>query len=259
MEDRGYVAIQVAREGHIGRITLNNPDRKNALNPRMVNELIHALDDAKADDEVRVVVLAGAGGSFCAGGDLKQMSSDAPELEKKGEFDDLLLRFTTLHKPTVARVAGYAMGGGVGLVAACDFAVAADDAVLATPEIKRGLFPMMIMAPLQRVVPRRALMNMMLLGERLTPAQALAMGLLSHVVAAEELDAKVEAVAHTLADQSPTAMQMGLEAFHHQADQAISEAVPYLKTRLFALISTEDAKEGLMAFFQKRKPVWKGR
>lgn len=259
MQDRGYGAIAVALDGHVATITLNNPDRKNALSPRMVNELLYALDDARDDANVRVVVLTGAGESFCAGGDLKQMAGDGPELERRGDFDDLLLRFTGLGKPLVAAVRGYAMGGGVGLVAAADFAIAADDALFGTPEIKRGLFPMMIMAQLQRVMPRRALMNMMLLGDKLSAQDALAVGILSHVVPAAELDAKVSEVVSKLAAQSPTAMRMGLAAFHHQADRPIQEAVPYLRDQLYALLKTEDAKEGLMAFFQKRAPVWKGR
>lgn len=259
MEDRAYSAIAVALEGHVATITLNNPERKNALSPRMVNELLYALDDARDNPTVRVVVLTGAGESFCAGGDLKQMAGDGPELERRGDFDDLLLRFTGLHKPVVAAVRGHAMGGGVGLVAAADFAIAEADATLGTPEIKRGLFPMMIMAPLQRVMPRRALMNMMLLGDKLTADEALSLGILSHVVKPGELDAKVAEVTGKLAAQSPTAMRMGLAAFHHQADLPISAAVPYLRDQLYALLKTEDAKEGLMAFFQKRAPVWKGR
>ncbi|MCA9578358.1 MAG: enoyl-CoA hydratase-related protein [Polyangiales bacterium] len=259
MQDRAYGAITVHQDGHVATITLNNPDRKNALSPRMVNELLYALDDARDEASVRVVVLTGAGESFCAGGDLKQMAGDGPELERRGDFDDLLLRFTQLGKPVVAAVRGYAMGGGVGLVAAADFAIAADDATLGTPEIKRGLFPMMIMAPLQRVVPRRALMNMMLLGDKLSAREALDLGILSHVVPAAELEDKVAEVSAKLAAQSPTAMRMGLAAFHHQADLPIREAVPYLRDQLHALLGTEDAKEGLMAFFQKRAPVWKGR
>ena len=259
MEDRGYGAITVSLDGHVATVTLNNPERKNALSPRMVNELLYALDDARDNPTVRVIVLTGAGESFCAGGDLKQMAGDGPELERRGDFDDLLLRFTGLGKPLVAAVRGYAMGGGLGLVAAADFAIAAEDATLGTPEIKRGLFPMMIMAQLQRVMPRRALMNMMLLGEKMTAREALALGLLSHVVSPAELDAKVAEVAGKLAAQSPTAMRMGLSAFHHQADLPIQEAVPHLRDQLYALLKTEDAKEGLMAFFQKRAPVWKGR
>lgn len=262
MESRPYEAIRVDSQDGVCTITLNLPERKNPLGPLMVNELLWALDDAREDGEVRAIVLTGAGKAFSAGGDLKQMGGgdgDGPKLAPKGDYVDLLLRFTALGKATVARVPGYAMGGGLGLVACCDFAVACESAQLGTPEIRRGLFPMMIMAVLQRLVPRRQLMNMMLLGERLTAAQALDYGLLSHVVPDEELDAKVLELATKLASQSPTAMRMGLAAFHHQADLTLEDALPHLRDQLFTILGTEDAREGLTAFFQKREPVWTGR
>ncbi|MFW6050518.1 MAG: enoyl-CoA hydratase/isomerase family protein [Myxococcota bacterium] len=263
MQDRPYQKILVDARDGVATVTLNDPDRKNPLGPQSVNELLWALDDAKEDEAVRVVVLTGAGRAFSAGADLKQMSGggggDGPALEPKGDYVDLLMRFTTLGMPTVARVPGPAMGGGLGLVASCDFAVACESAVLGTPEIRRGLWPMMIMAVLQRVVPRRKLMNMMLLGEKLSARQALDHGLVSHVVPDEELDAKVAELTDKLAAQSPTAMRMGLEAFHRQADQDMATALPYLRDQLYALLGTEDAREGLTAFFEKRQPVWKGK
>ena len=262
MRERPYETITVASADGVATITLNLPERKNPIGPAMVNELLYALDDAKGDDAVRVVVLTGAGNAFCAGGDLKQMGGgggDGPKLAPKGDYVDLLLRFTTLGKPTVARLNGYAYGGGLGLVASCDFAVAGESVKVGTPEVKRGLFPMMIMAVLRRVVPRRELLNMMLLGERLLAGEAKQVGLLSHVVPDGELDAKVGELTKKLAGQSPTAMRMGLLAYHRQADQSLEEALPFLRDQLFALLGTEDAREGLMAFFEKREPQWKGR
>jgi enoyl-CoA hydratase/carnithine racemase len=261
METRPYETILARAEDGIATITLNVPERKNPLGPQMVNELLWALDDARDDADVRVIVLTGAGGAFSAGGDLKQMSGggEGPKLPPKGDYADLLLRFTQLGKPTVARVPGHCYGGGLGMVAGCDFAVACESTKMGTPEIKRGLFPMMIMAVLARVVPRRELLSMMLLGESLTAAQAKDYGLLSHVVPDAELDAKVDELAKKLAAQSPTAMRMGLAAFHHQADRSLEESVPYLRDQLFAILGTEDAREGLTAFLQKREPKWTGR
>ncbi|MCB9593597.1 MAG: enoyl-CoA hydratase/isomerase family protein [Sandaracinaceae bacterium] len=261
MESRPYEQLEVVVADHVARVTLNRPDRKNAMGPQMVNELLYALDDAKEDAEVRAVVITGAGKAFCAGGDLKQMSSggDGPKLEPRGDYSDLLLRFTTLGKPTVARVNGVAMGGGLGLVAACDFAIAAEGAVFATPEIKRGLFPMMIMAVLMRVMSKRRLLEMMLLGDKLSAAQAAELELINRAVPDEALDAEVDALTAKLTAQSPTAMRMGLAAYHHQADLALAEAVPWLQTQLFAVLGTEDAREGLTAFLQKREPQWTGR
>lgn len=260
MIERDYQVITVAEDGPVATITLNIPERKNPLGPLMVNELLWALDDVRDDDAIRVVVLTGAGDAFSAGGDLKQMSAgDGPALESKGDYADLLLRFTTLGKPTVARVRGYAMGGGLGLVASCDFAVAGESAVLGTPEVKLGLWPMMIMAVLRRVVPRRKLLSMMLLGEKLTATEALEADLVGEVVPEDELDGRVASLADQLSKQSPTAMRMGLLAYHRMSERALAEAVPELQNELFALLGTDDAREGLAAFFEKRAPVWSGK
>jgi enoyl-CoA hydratase/carnithine racemase len=260
-EARAYRSIAVGTSEHVHTITLNRPDRKNPLGPEMVNELLWALDDAKDDADVRVVILTGAGTAFSAGGDLKQMSSGegpAP-LEPKGDYVDLLLRFTTLGKPSIARVNGLAMGGGLGLVASCDFAIAAESAKLGTPEIKRGLFPMMIMAVLRRVVSKRRLMELMLTGDSISAAEAAQMELISRAVPDASLDAEVSTLAQKLAAQSPTAMRLGLAAWHAQSDQDLAHALPDLRDRLMAILGTEDAREGLSAFLEKRAPEWTGR
>lgn len=259
MEPREYRSILVDAKDGVATVTLNQPARKNPIGPTSVNELLYALDDAGADPDVRVVVLTGAGAAFSAGGDLKQLGGDEAALPPKGDFADLLLRFTTLGKPTVARVPGPALGGGLGLVASCDFAVACESAVLGTPEIRRGLFPMQIMAVLGRVVPRRKLLPMMLLGDKLSAAQALDLGLLTHVVPDAALDGAVAELAARLAAQSPTAMRMGLEAWHRQADQPLEESLPWLRDRFFEMLGTDDAQEGLRAFFEKRAPRWTGK
>lgn len=262
MEARSYRELLVSADAGVARIVLNRPDRKNPLGPQTINELLWALDDAKDDAAVRAVVITGAGAAFSAGADLKQMSSghgDEPALAPKGDFRDLMLRFPMLGKPTIARVPGPAMGGGLGLVAACDFAIACESAVLGTPEIKRGLWPMMIMAVLREIVPRRKLMSMMLLGDKLSAREALDHGLLTSVVPDDQLDGAVDALASKLAAQSPTAMRMGLEAFHATRGEPLDRAVPYLQDRLYALLATDDAREGMTAFLEKRAPNWTGK
>jgi enoyl-CoA hydratase/carnithine racemase len=259
MEARAYRTIRVESAGAIATITMNKPERKNPLGPEMVNELLIALDDARADDAVRAIVITGAGAAFSAGGDLKQMSEGGEALPQRGDYVDLLLRFGQLGKPTIARVPGVAMGGGLGLVAACDFAIACESATFGTPEIKRGLFPRMIMAVLRGVVSRRRLMEMMLLGETMSAREAERLELVSKVVPDAELDGAVGALAAKLAAQSPTAMRMGLAAFTAQADRDLASALPMLRDQLVAILGTEDAREGLMAFMEKRAPKWTGK
>lgn len=259
-----YRTILVTRQGPVETITLNKPERKNPLGPEMVNELCWALDEAKEAADVLVVVLTGAGEAFSAGGDLKMMSSGPDEqgreaLAQRGDYVDLLTRFTTIGKPTIARIRGVAMGGGLGLVAACDFAIAGQSAVFGTPEIKRGLFPMMIMAVLRRVISKRRLMEMMLLGEKFDASTAASIELVSRAVPDASLDDEVSALAAKLAAQSPTAMRMGLSAWNAQADRDLAGSLPYLRDQLGAILMTEDAREGLMAFVEKREPKWTGR
>ena len=259
---RAFRTLLVGHEANVTTITMNKPERKNPLGPEMVNELCWALDDAKEDPEVRAIVLTGAGDAFSAGGDLKQMGGgdgESPALAQRGDYVDLLLRFTTLGKPTIARVKGVAMGGGLGMVAACDFAIAGESAVFGTPEIKRGLFPMMIMAVLRRVVSKRRLMEMMLLGDKLDAKTAERIELISRAVPDDTLDAEVLTLARRLTEQSATAMRMGLRAWNRQADQDLGAALPELREELGKILFTEDAREGLIAFAEKRAPKWTGR
>jgi enoyl-CoA hydratase/carnithine racemase len=260
---RMYGKIRVV-DGDAGvrTVTLFNPERRNAIGPQMVNELLYALDDAHADEDVRSVVLTGEGKAFCAGGDFAQMSggaADGPALPPKGDYADLLRAMMQTEKPVVARVNGAAMGGGLGLVAASTFAVADAEATLGTPEINVGLFPMMIMAVLARVVPRRELLEMMLLGTKMSGVRAAEIGLVSRAVPALALDAAVTEITSEIAKKSPVAVGLGLRAFAAQDDLDLERALPLLRDKLGEILGTDDAREGLTAFLEKRPPVWKGR
>jgi enoyl-CoA hydratase/carnithine racemase len=259
--ERAYRAIKASVDGGVETLCLDNPARKNAIGPVMVNELLHALDDAREDAAVRAVVITGAGDAFCAGGDFSQMTAggSGSELPIKGDYADLLLAMTRYPKPIVARVNGHAMGGGLGLVAASHFAIAARGAKLGTPEINVGLFPMMIMAVLQRIVPRRRLLEMMLFGERLSAEEAAAVGLVNRAVDAAELDAAVQKLTSELLSKSPVTVRLGLEAFAAQEDLDIEKALPLLRERLAGCLATDDAREGLTAFLEKRPPQWTGK
>jgi enoyl-CoA hydratase/carnithine racemase len=259
---RLWTKLRVADAGPVRTVTLYNPERRNAIGPQMANELLWALADAHDDEDVRVIVLTGEGKAFCAGGDFGSMTGGAaggPELPQKGDYADLLLAMVRTEKPIIARVNGAAMGGGLGLVAASTFAVADEAAKLGTPEIDVGLFPMMIMAVLARLVPRRALLDMMLLGKKLSAEEARSLGIVGEVAAAGELDAATKRVADALASKSPKTIALGLRAFADQDDMDLAAALPMLRGRLGECLATEDAREGLMAFMEKRTPVWKGR
>jgi enoyl-CoA hydratase/carnithine racemase len=259
---RSYQRIEVAREGAVEKITLAYPERRNAIGPRMVGELLSALDEAWAADEVRVIVLTGAGKAFCSGGDFAEITSApprAPGEPAERDFADLLLALWRSEKPIVARVNGDALGGGLGLVAASTFAMASSEAKLGTPEIHVGLFPMVIMAVLARHVPRRRLLEMMLLGEKFDAAEAARLGLVNRALPPDALDREVKELVDALASRSPTAVGLGLQALAAQDDLDLEEALPLLRDRLVEILATDDAREGLTAFLEKRPPRWKER
>ena len=258
---RPYERIRVNRDGVTETITLNNPARRNAIGPRMVNELLWALEDAGAADEVRAIVLTGEGEAFCSGGDFAEMRApgraSTDELPNKGDFADLLLALCNTDKPVVAKVNGHALGGGLGIVAASTLAVASTEAVFGTPEIEVGLFPMIIMAVLSLHVPRRRLLEMMLLGQTFAASEAARVGLVNRAVAREHLDEDVKAIVDAIAAKSASTTRLGLRAFAAQDDLDLEQALPLLRDRLAECLATEDAREGLMAFVEKRKPRWR--
>jgi enoyl-CoA hydratase/carnithine racemase len=172
---------------------------------------------------------------------------------------DLLLALYQSDKPVIAKVNGDAMGGGLGLAAASTFAIASSNAKLGTPEIEVGLFPMMIMAVLARRVPRRRLLEMSLLGQRFGAAEAEHLGIVNRAVPPEQLDSEVKKIADAIASKSPIIVALGLRAFAAQDDLDLDRALPLLRDRLGECLSTEDAREGLMAFLEKRPPEWRGR
>ena len=261
MAEERYERIEVTQAGAARTLTLAYPERRNAIGPLMTNELLYALESARADPSVRVVVLTGKGKAFCAGGDFSQMSGGgaAGALPHKGDYKDLLVALFRSKKPVIARVNGHAMGGGLGIVAASTFAVASTDAKLGTPEIDVGLFPMMIMAVLARLMTRRRLVEMMLLGQKLTAEEARAAGIVGKVVPPEALDGAVHELAEALASKSGATMRLGLTAIADAEDLELDLALPLLRERLGACFATEDAREGLSAFLEKRAPKWTDR
>ncbi len=255
-----YETLLFAVGDGVATVTLNRPERRNPLGRESVNEILHALRAARDEKAVRVIVLTGAGKAFSAGGDLGQMQGTGEsKIPPQGDYADLLAEMTRLGKPTIARINGHAMGGGFGLAVSCDLAIASTEAKLGTPEVDVGLFPMMIMAVLRRNVLRKRLVEMMLTGERIDAEEAARLGFVNRAVAPDALDAAVEDLCDKLKAKSPVTLRLGIEAFHAQDKMALDEALPYLRDMLGKCLATDDAREGLMAFVEKRQPKWTGR
>jgi len=252
-----HSTIRVDHAGPIARVTLNRPDKRNPLGPTTCGELVHALAAIKAAAETRVVVLTGAGTAFSAGGDLSLMQG-APGAQA-ASLVDLLLAMHELGKPIIAMVNGPALAGGLGLMVACDIAIAADTATFGTTEIAVGLWPMIVGAEIVRSIGRKKTLDMMLTGRKLDAAEALACGLVTRVVAAAELEAATAKLAAELAERSPAAMSLGLRAFYHAQDMELEPQLRYLESQLVQVIGLDDAREGIAAFLGKRKPVWSGK
>jgi enoyl-CoA hydratase/carnithine racemase len=249
--------------GGIARVTINRPERRNAMSFDVMHGLRDAMARVKEDNDVRVVVLTGAGDkAFCAGADLGGggiATSGADAHEGRGLLADLFRDMWALGKPIVARVRGFALAGGFGLACACDMIVASDDAQFGTPEINVGLWPYMISVPLLRSMPPKTVLDLMMTGRRVGADEGLRIGFVQRVVPVADLDATVDALAADLAAKSPLIMNWGRSSFYRVLEMDADPALSYLQGMLTVTSQTEDAAEGVAAFAEKRTPVWKGR
>jgi enoyl-CoA hydratase/carnithine racemase len=252
--------------GRVARLTINRPERRNALSPSVIAGLRSGLRRARSDAGVRVVVLTGAGEkAFCAGADLVGMASEggspAPgvlaEHEARGELPRLFTDLWELGKPTIARVRGFALAGGFGLALACDLVVAADDAVFGTPEIDVGLWPYVITVPLLRSMPPKVALELMMTGRRVGAAEAASLGFVTKVVPVPELDRAVEELATVLAAKPPGVLGAGRSAFYSVLDLPARDALRYLHAMLTITVGSEETREGVSAFAEKREPAWR--
>lgn len=254
-------AVLTVKAGHVLTVTINRPDKRNAMNAEVIAGIAAGWRTAQEDPEVRVIVLTGAGDkAFCAGADLGGGQGAFQDFSRpNSDYADLLRLTQNATKPSIARVNGTCMAGGMGLLCMTDMAVAAEDVVFGLPEVKVGVFPMQVLSLLQLTVPRRLVAEWCLTGEPFTAAEAKAAGLINHVAPAGELDAKVDWLIGRLVDKSPAAIRRGKYAMRAIHAMSFDEAIAYTEGQIMLTAATEDAKEGIRAFQEKRKPVWTGR
>ena len=260
MSGTGYRNLLVTTEALAARITLNRPDRRNALSLELLEELIAALGDIARQPATRAVVIEGAGPAFSAGHDLSEMIGRDEEFFHE-LFTACTVMMETIHElpqPVIAKVHGIATAAGCQLVASCDLALAAAGTHFATPGVNIGLFCTTPMVPVSRAVGRKRALEMLLTGEPIDAETALDWGLINRVVPADELEAEVMKLVESIARSSPYTVGTGKHAFYEQIDRSEHDAYEHCKVVMTENALADDAQEGMSAFLQKRSPVWRG-
>ena len=258
-----FANLIVEEKDHLLTITLNRPEKKNAMNPVLFRELAYTLQYAERNHEIWAVVIAANGDVFCAGADLKAFagSTEPTTSTIPTPHGEIILgdSFNRLHKPCIAKVHAPVYAGGFLIICGCTHVVAASEATFSLPEVKRGLFPFQVMQSMLQIMPPRMVLDFCMRAKTMNAAEAEKVGLVSKVVAKENHDAEVTALVDEIFQYSPSAIKLGLEAYDNLKNVAPGEAHTYLKQMLSLAVQTEDAAEGITAFAEKRKPVWKGK
>lgn len=245
--------------GGVLRLTINRPERRNAINSAVLAGLRDGIERANRDAEIHAVVITGNGTqAFCAGADLQSGKSFAFDYSEPYQgMADLLRCARRSTVPLIARVNGACMAGGMGLMAMCDMAVASEHATFGLPEVKVGVFPAQVLSVLQNLIPRRVLNELCLCGEPFSATQAMAVGLINHV--SDDLDAKLDWLLGRLLNRSPAALRRGLYTLKHAEGMPFEHAVAFTESQIGLFAMTEDAREGQLAFREKRQPQWLGK
>ena len=260
-EGMKYENIVYELDEGIATVRLNQPEKRNRLTIQTLWEIIDALERARDDNDVKVIIITGAGDkAFCAGADIKEFI-DNPNLVNRQQYEayaKLCTIFSSLGKPSIAAVRGLALAGGCGLAIYPDITIASESAKFGTPEIKVGVWPMMVSASLLRAVGRKRALEMMFTGDIIDAAEAERIGLVNKIVPDDQLEKAATDLANRLKKNSAAIMRLGRDAFYTVMDMEFDKAIEYLREMIVVLLGTEDAQEGCKAFVEKRNPVWKG-
>lgn len=257
-----FAYLQVEEKDHLLTLTLNRPEKKNALSPVLFREIAFAIRYATAMRHIWGVVIQANGDVYCAGADLKsfagageETNSTVPEASREIVLGDV---FSGLHKPCIAKVHAPVYAGGFLIICGCTHVIAADTATFSLPEVKRGIFPFQVMKSMLEIMPPRTVLDFCMRARSVNAAEAEKIGLITKAVPAEKLTDEVNALVEEIFQYSPSGIRLGLEAYDNLKNVPPAEAHNYLKQMLGEALQTEDATEGLQAFIEKRKPVWKG-
>ena len=250
------------QQGNVLRLTLNRPERRNALNDELIVALTRAFSEAGQQSSIRAIVLSAVGDkAFCAGADLNPDSKTFgfDYAQPTTTYANLLRTARATTVPVIGRINGHCLAGGMGLLAICDMAVSSAEARFGLPEVKVGVFPMQVAALLQTLLPARKFSEMCYTGEMISATEALESGLINYVAEPDSLDEKVDWLLDRVVDKSPTAIRRGKHALNSTAGMTFEQAVAYMESQVGLLPLTEDAVEGLAAFAEKRQPLWSGK
>jgi enoyl-CoA hydratase/carnithine racemase len=251
--------LSVQQRNHVLWLTINREQRRNAMNHAVLAALGAAIKQAQDHRDIRAIVLTGAGDkAFCAGADLQDAQAFTTDYsDPRGHLAQVLRSVRASHIPLIARVNGACMAGGMGLLSMCDIAVAASHAVFGLPEVKVGVFPAQVLTVLQHLIPRRVLVEMCVTGEPITSAQALTYGLVNYVD--DDIDTRLQWLLERMLDKSPAAIRRGMYTIKTIESLAFEESISFAESQIALFTLTEDAREGQLAFREKRKPVWTGK
>lgn len=259
-----FLHIKTAKTGHLFTITLARPEKRNAFTPTMAEEIIFALAYAHYETEIRCVVLKAEGPVFCAGADLtafydataNKLNPTLPTIREEARLGDT---FNELLKPCIAQVEGSVLAGGFLMICGCTFVFSVPEATFSLPEVKRGIWPMQVMASLSPILSERKILEMSITGKVYSGKEALEMGLVTHLTEKEKVAEEVNALATQICSNAPLAIQAGMQTLQKLKNMPQTEQHTFLKSQLDKLLQTLDAKEGLIAFKEKREANWKGK